>query len=259
MTDSSSSSEETNELFTTLSTLSNCDMTEVLNMLKSLADTKYAPYSFSRINTFNQCNRKFKYNVIDKLKPEKSDTTALRKGIEIHSVLEKHPAIPNVTETNLKIASTFINSELGKFYFNLNNTREVKFGLDNSLVPVQYSKNTLFRGFIDFVCIKDNVLMLVDWKTGKLKEQRYQDFTQLLLYAVFFFLKYPKIEKIKISYVYVEHNCENDLMLEREFLNNYINDLLTNIVKIEESTQFDKTENRLCEWCNYRTHCSNDN
>jgi len=171
----------------------NCD--DILLFLDNLKTTKYAPYSFSKMNTFNQCNRKFKYQVIDKVKPEKTDTTALRKGVEIHKVLEKYPVVPDsVSKQNLEIANTFINSELGRYYFNLNNTREVKFGLDNTLTPGEYSKTSLFRGFIDFVCIKDDMLILVDWKTGKLKETKYQDFTQLLLYAVYFFLKYSMIK-----------------------------------------------------------------
>ncbi len=117
---------------------------------------KYAPYSFSKINTHKQCNRKFKYSYIVKAKRDHRDRTALLKGGAVHSILEnypeksKHKLAPNYQN----IADIFINSELGRKYLFLNSIREYKFGLTLDLEPCEYkTKNVLFRGFIDHICI----------------------------------------------------------------------------------------------------------
>ena len=43
------------------------------------------------------------------------------------------------------------------------------------------------------------------------------DYNQLLFYAIYFFEKY-KLPKIKITFIYVEHDVENDLILEYHYI-----------------------------------------
>ena len=53
-------------------------------------------------------------------------------------------------------------------------------------------------------------------------------------YALWFFQKYSKLDKIKITYQYIEHtNSDNSILLERKYLNDYKKSLLDNINKIE--------------------------
>lgn len=96
-------------------------------------------------------------------------------------------------------------------------------------------------------------------KTGKYKEEKWQEYDQLMFYAIYFFKKYSKIDKLKISYVYVEHeNLENSITLERKFLNNYIKQLITLIKNAEEDTEFLKNISMLCDWCDFKEHCATD-
>lgn len=223
---------------------------------------KYAPYSFSKLSTHNQCNRKFRYSYIDKAPQDNTDMTALLKGGAVHSIIEHYPNDSNhkLAEKYQHVADKFISTNLGQKYLTEKSIREFKFGLSNKLEPTGYSdKDALFRGSVDFICTIDNVLHLIDWKTGKLKDQKWQEYTQLMFYGIYFFQRYPKIDTIRISYVYVEHeDMENDLVLERQYLRRYIQELTEMIKKVEEDQTFPKNETKLCEWCSFRTHCSGD-
>lgn len=119
---------------------------------------KYAPYSFSKISTHKQCNRKFKYNYLDKAPKGKVDMTALLKGGAVHSILEYYPnESSHKLATNYQhIADTFVRTKLGVKYLTQNSTREFKFGLNYDLSPTTYNdKLALFRGSVDFICIID--------------------------------------------------------------------------------------------------------
>lgn len=223
---------------------------------------KYAPYSYSKLSTHKQCGRKFKYVFIDKATKNKTDMTALLKGRAVHSILENYPdkSSHKLVEKYQHIADQFIRSKLGEKYLSKDSIREFKFGLNDQLQPTSYSdKEAIFRGAIDFICTIDDVLHLCDWKTGKYKEQMWQDYDQLMFYAIYFFQRYPTINTIKISYVYVEYiDIENDLILERKHLHTYIDELMQLIKNAEEDQVFSKNESRLCEWCEFKDHCASD-
>lgn len=64
---------------------------------------------------------------------------------------------------------------------------------------------------------------------------------------------------IRISYVYVEHDeAENDIVLERQYLQNYVNDLMGLIREAENDVEFKKCPSRLCDYCEYKEYCDND-
>ena len=223
---------------------------------------KYSPYSFSKLSTHKQCNRKFKYNYIDKAPQDKKDMTALLKGGAVHSILEHYPyqSTHKLAPQYQHIADKFIETKLGKLYLTQNSIKEYDFGLTNKLIPTTYSdKEALFRGSIDFICTIDKTLYLCDWKTGKYKDEKWQLYDQLMFYAIYFFQKYENINTINISYVYVEHeNMENTMILERQYLDTYIQELVELILNVEHDEDFKKTISPLCNYCEFKTHCDND-
>ena len=223
---------------------------------------KYAPYSFSKLSTYNNCARKFKYSYLDKAPKDKVDNTALLKGGAIHSILEHYPndARHKLAPKYQHIVDSFISTDLAKRYLEEYSIREFDFGLDKDLVPTSYSdKNAMFRGSVDYICTIDDVLHLIDWKSGKSKDPKWQVYDQLMFYAIYFFKAYENINTIRISYVYVEHEGrENDIILERQYLDTYVKQLTDNIRLVEEEESFDKSVGVLCKWCDFRTHCEQD-
>lgn len=222
---------------------------------------KYAPYSFSAMSTYAQCPRKYKYLKIDKIDPGPRDMTALLKGGAVHDILEKYPieSTHKLAPKYQSIADKFIQSRLGELYLKENSIREFKFSLDNKLEFRSFNdKNSMFRGAIDHITIIDNKLHIIDWKTGKYREQQYQDYTQLIYYAVILFIKYQNVDEITISFVYVEHLLENKLVIKREYFHNHLRELVTSIHNIETDQTFEKKPSRLCDWCEFQVHCSKD-
>lgn len=222
---------------------------------------KYAPYSYSKMSLHGQCNRKFKYKYIDKIKVPFVYNEALLKGGAIHSILEEFPekSTHKLAEKYQHIADKFLQTDLAKEIFSNNSIREMSFGLTEKLEPCGYSdNNAIYRGFIDYIYTQDDMLHVVDWKTGKAKEEKWQDYTQLMTYAIYFFQRYEKLQTIKIRYVYVEHNLENPIILERKYLQNYINELMTNINNAEHDELFVKNKTKLCEWCDFEEYCDSD-
>lgn len=107
---------------------------------------------------------------------------------------------------------------------------------------------------------KVKTLHINDWKTGKFKDQKWQTYEQLMFYGIYYFKRYPTIDRIVISYVYVEHeNSENSLVLERQFLDNYISELKELINDTETDVLFKKCPSKLCDYCSFKTHCKQDN
>jgi len=216
------------------------------------------PYSYSKLSIYKQCPRKYKYNYVYKLKRKPADRSALLKGGAVHSILESYPiqSTHPLASKIQYITDKFLKTELGFNYMNRSSTREYKFALNDKLEPIPYTKEALFYGIIDYVCIVDDLLHLIDWKTGKYKDQKWQDYNQLMFYAIYFFKTFKDVNSIKISYVYVEHeNLENSIILERKYLDNYIRELNNMINNVETDTTFTKQESPLCDWCDFLDAC----
>jgi CRISPR/Cas system-associated exonuclease Cas4 (RecB family) len=218
---------------------------------------KFAPYSYSRISTFVTCPRKFKYSYIDKIEVQKEPSEALIKGSAVHELLEHYPNNLPEHEKYKPIVDKFAETLIGKYVLNRKSMREFDFGLTADLKPCDYwAEECMFRGSIDCI-ITDDMLVLVDYKTGKYKDIKWQSFDQLMFYAIYFFKRYT-LDSISIRYLYVEHDSDNSLILQRKYLNNYIKELMDNINNIESCEDFIKKESKLCDYCDYQEFCKQD-
>lgn len=210
-------------------------------------------YSYSKLSTYNQCPLKYKYSYIDKIKT--NTPLCFIKGRKIHKEFELLNE-SNITNAS-NIVKNFLNSNIGNKLKNIllkNKTkREFKFGLDTDFKNCKYNLKCYYGGIIDLIYI-DDLLTLVDYKTGNYKELKYQDFYQLMSYSLFFFNN-KNIDQIKLKYIYVEHNLENSLIIKRdsiEFIKNWIKNTIN---KIENDTQFLKNKTKLCNYCQYKNIC----
>ena len=225
---------------------------------------KYGPYSFSRLNTHIQCPRKFKYAYAseEKIPQKKTDMTALFKGSALHSSLEHYPN-PGTHKLSPKyqpIIEKFLKSKY-KYYLDIPHLSEVGIGLNDKLEPVKYSKDAMFRGYVDYLSVisdeNETKMILADWKSGGMREQRFQDYHQLMFYGIYMFKKYSKIDKIEVKYVYIEHNAENSLTLQRKYFEIYSKTLL-DLINSAENSNFEKKETKLCSYCVFEDYCKAD-
>ena len=226
---------------------------------------KYAPYSFSKINTYEQCALKFKFLYIDKLGTYVPNL-AMERGSYIHTLLENDTkskptsfkfkiATPEQQSECIDIFIKFKQSELGQRYLEVPAQAEVEFGMkfvDGVLTPCSYyDKEALFRGKIDHSILEGETIHLIDWKTGKVSG--FPAPLQLVMYAVWAFAMYPNVNFIRTAFVYVEHeNQEKVYEFRREHLDALKKKVIEKIVNMEKEEKFRKSESRLCDYCDFR-------
>jgi putative RecB family exonuclease len=244
---------------------------------------KYAPYSHSKISTFEQCPRKFKYQYIDKIPIERKPQKHLDRGQFFHLLMEyglenfdeikKSNEFKEIQEHGLlnkedlkeiiNIYKKFISTKPGKDIVKHKALlKEFALGLDENLELVPYnSDKVLIRGYIDAAFIVDDrtdVCLIVDWKSGKYVPKEKQNWSQLLWYSLGLFSQNPDLEKIILVFAYLEHQKINTKIVQRKDLPRYKEEMMKKIQKIENEKDFPKVESPLCNFCDFREICMED-
>ena len=228
---------------------------------------KFSPYSYSKISTFKACPFKFKLNYIEGLRL-KSESVALEKGTRIHQIIEmyqynKPSVLPTFDykvlnkeqqEDAEEIAIKFCSSDMGMSFLHHDYIlgHEVEFGMDKKFNPVNYNSNdAMLRGKIDFLAKEKRKAIVVDWKSGKVRDQRYMSNEQTMLYAVWCFNMFDDIDEVESHYVYVEHDTITTFLFKREYFNNYTKLYATHVFNIETTNEQPKIVGPLCNYCDY--------
>lgn len=230
--------------------------------------SKYSPYSFSKIDSYSSCPRKFKYSYIEKIKVDKEQAHLL-KGKYIHNILERYrnPDIDSIEPESLDIpleskeaykelTASFIGSQTGQEYVNGDCIgREIKLSFNSKLEMCDYwDEQCLFRGSIDRLNkIDDETLLAIDWKTGKYDPKRLTK-NQLKYYALWCFMQYPEIKHVKCHYVYIETCDVKEYVYSKESMKEIMKELLLRIKNIEKARMFVKNRTALCNYCDFYKH-----
>lgn len=212
-------------------------------------------FSVSKIQCFKQCKYKYRLQYIEKVEQEHFEF--FKKGSNVHKMFETFTVSDTGTDN---VVSRFFNSEVGKKYFKtiVNAEKEVRIGLkivNGQIVPCEFKdSDAFFHGIIDV--LNDNVIL--DYKTGRKKSFKDQDWMQLMYYAAWLFLKHPEYNEVKISYLYVEHNCENTVTIKRTHVNEILKKMLTNVIEITKYEGNPNEEHKCswsCDYCSCRGSC----
>lgn len=235
--------------------------------------------SFSSLQTFSQCKRKYYLKYIAGIK-RRVDSEALRKGRRVHEgVAEKKGGEKEVDFALTKVLS-------GKFVaplqiqnrkFNVHGNlkekegdryidfHEQKFAFDESFKFVDFgSPAGLFRGVIDYyyLILKPEgegvrgfgdvfkEAHVFDWKTGKPRFERFQ----LNLYALFLSSMY-KDTPIKCHIVNTTEEIEKVWEFTEKVKIKTVEKLTDTLRKIDEEQVFSTCSTPLCGWCDYQDIC----
>ena len=222
-------------------------------------------FSYSKISTYKQCPYKFKLLYIDKIgKPVVNE--ALIKGSKIHTLLENYESVINQYTENpqnleyLGIVLEFAKSDIGHDILNKQSIREhcVKFDKDLNANDSLSKKETYLIGYIDRINLSSGI-ELIDYKTGKYKDPKFQDFEQLSIYGLYMFSKYPDVESILLRYVYVEHCRENSKLITRADSAIIKQLLINDLNQIQNEVEYPKKPQKLCDWCEFVDLCQTKN
>lgn len=172
---------------------------------------KTFPVSFSRLNGYKTCAKKFKHTyILEDVVEEKS--VAADNGVRAHQAIENYlrDAVP-LPEEFLKfkmMVDHSVKRMRGEFKY------EEKLAKTIANTPAEWDgENSYYRGIIDLVCIHpNNTATILDWKTGKPNS----DDKQLRLFAGLIFIHYPHITEVTTQYVWLAYNSINGKKYSRE-------------------------------------------
>lgn len=210
-------------------------------------------YSFSKIDKFKFCKKEYHYRYILRLK--QNPKKFFEKGSYFHYILEHYPGPYPKFEFKLskkadiqeyqKLFKSIFNDDI-KSYLKEENVREIRFELDE--IPLM--------GYIDYLAeLKESILTIIDWKSGKVYENKTSE--QLSLYALWVFLNplFNHIDTVDCFYYYIEHDVKKRHTFTRKEAESLKNKLLDDINKIEQETKYPRTVTKNCSWCDHFKEC----
>ena len=202
---------------------------------------------------YENCPKRYEYQRITK---EVVDTgsEATKFGERIHADLENRllhgAALPQESSKHEQVCTT-----LQQLTQNSTLLAEQKLCLTENLTPTGWwESDAWLRSILDVLILKENLAIVIDWKTGK----RRPDFMQLQLFALQVFKHYPKIKKVKTSFVWLKEGTIDSEVYSSDKTSLMWADLLARIERINQSYvkgNFPARPSGLCAWCPAKNIC----
>jgi len=244
-------------------------------------------YSYSKINTFEQCPKKFQFKYIDKITPLIEKSIEAHLGSCVHATLEwlyigvKEKKIPSVEELIQYYSDQWekdyteniliVNETMSvKDYFN----RGIEFlvpyymehhPFDDHTIEVEkkiiitLAEKIKIQGFIDRLTynLKTKEYEIHDYKTAntlptleKLEKDR-----QLALYSIAIKELLGKDKGVKLVWHFLAHNKKVHIKKSNDQLEKIREETVELIKKIESTKEFNSVKSILCNWCEYKNIC----
>jgi len=209
---------------------------------------KKPAWSFSALNNFETCPKKFWHLRIKKDYKE-VEGEALLYGKRVHKALELYVAkgkpLPQEFEHLEKYVKSFASVPAEKL-------TELQLAISEEFVPVDwFDRSTWCRAMLDLVILGNTHALLVDYKTGKIKDD---GFTQLKLAAALLLVHYPQIQTVDVAYLWTQHQGKTTReRYTRDQITEIWNELLPRVIAFEDAHKRDEFPARPSGLC--RRHC----
>ncbi|WP_407461525.1 RecB family exonuclease [Methanobrevibacter sp.] len=238
--------------------------------------TEKMTLSKSKINTFIECPRKFKYRYIDEIAEEANEYMLL--GTEVHEIAEE---IAGELMDGNEIDDVFLNLDydenledhirgLEKFFKDIYSNGYEIFSVEEYIVDEENDLN----GIVDIV-IKNkesDELIIFDYKTGKPRNiSQYK--LELCVYKLLLESKYPDLSVSSagiyftsagayrianfgsVGADYFKSQSKEDLG-DGDF--DYVDGVVDNLYETIDRNYFKKEKGFLCRYCFYKEMCDGD-
>jgi len=250
-------------------------------------------YSHSKLSTFEQCPIKFKYRYIDKIPVEFEKTIEAFLGEIVHETLEwlyneiKAKKIPSLDSTiehyAIKWGESFSKESLKmrvgsteKEFFERGIKLLINYYTENKpfdditlevekeiLVPLDKEGQYKILGFIDRIAYnpKTTQYEVHDYKIANSLPQRekIEQDRQLALYSIGVKELFGEEQEILLVWHYLAHNKIIFSKRTKEQLEKLKEDIIELIKKIESTEKFPPNRGPLCDWCEYKKFCYENN
>ncbi|MDD5032620.1 MAG: PD-(D/E)XK nuclease family protein [Candidatus Pacebacteria bacterium] len=250
--------------------------------------------SYSSLETYKSCPKKFKYQELDKIKVPKSIEAAF--GTAVHSALkkmfERTPLYPTLDEISgffidawkeklLKINPEKVSESAQKAYteeglvllknfYKKNppwnfNAVELESRFETVLEDSKTGERHTLSGIIDRIdkSPESDAYEIIDYKTSKKmpSQESLDKNLQLSIYGLGLLQKWPRLkpENIKLSLYFLPHNEKTETRRTTEQLAKTKTAILETINEIQElikdNKEFIPLPSGLCGWCGYKKMC----
>jgi len=152
-------------------------------------------WSYSSINTFKQCPKKYYHTRVIKDTPEPT-SQAMLYGKQVHKAAEDYVRDGKPIQEAFLYIKEFIDGILASFKGEV--LCEHRLGITEDLEPCGFFDDKVwYRGIVDLLIIdKENKqAVIIDYKTGK--NPQYADVNQLELMTLAVFKHFPEVENVK--------------------------------------------------------------
>jgi hypothetical protein len=237
---------------------------------------KHNPYSYSRIRTYIECQRKFKLRYIDKV-PEgrKPPSVPMMEGSLFHKFTEiydrarmEHRKVPwlsafsqalSATEEILSVESVNSVKSLCQNYASHPEPIEhligveYKWAMDEEWDQCEYDDpEAMLRGVWDKLYIDGGLAHIKDHKTSRLanSDPLQRDFYVAAVADIF-----PQVSDVRFSFLYHRFNWKDEMIVSRKGIEEAKQMVSHLIHKIEADLEFPPNENCQDSLCPYRRYC----
>ncbi|HBF4487343.1 TPA: AAA family ATPase [Clostridioides difficile] len=252
-------------------------------------------FSHSRIGVFKSCPYKYKLQYIDKVKTilNADSNNALILGTSLHTGIEKdidaavkeyYFSYPSITDLHINEVMKLdylipkVKEILPKGFNEVQITTSDFIGFIDLLAPHVYMTDTNLNTNETTIYYEDEerVFDIYDFKYSN-NIDRYLESEQLHLYKYFYEKQHTNHEIKDLYYVFVpkiqirQKKTENLHQFRKRLLNeldkseikivkveydpNKVINFLVDIKRCLENKEFEKNQNKLCNWCDYQEYC----
>lgn len=202
-------------------------------------------WSFSALTEFENCPKKYYHLKVAKdVKDE--DTQWSGEGKQVHDALFRRviqgTPLPLGLRVYEDVAQRFAVADGDKH-------GEIKLALTREFKPTEFFAHDVYiRAIIDLLIVRDKHAIIIDWKTGKVKD----DFTQIDMSAAVLSQYMPEVETFTAAYVWLKAKNVSQHTLTRKELTGIWGDLIPRASKVESAlatTSFPAKPSGLCKYC----------
>lgn len=210
-------------------------------------------WSWSRLQAFETCAKQFYHQDIAKDVPRRASEQQTW-GNAVHAALANRIMHAKPLPAGMEMYETWVDRIMADW----DRTKvtiecEQKLAITKDFQPCEYfdkDKTVWLRIVTDVLKRIDNIALLVDWKTGKRKD----DLEQLAVSAAVVFAHYPEIEVIRSDFVWLREDVNSRAIIWRRDLPLLWQKMLPRVQRMEKSidlTDFPPNPSGLC-----KAHCS---
>ena len=211
--------------------------------------------SYSRLSTYEQCPRKFQSQYLTKTYPDESDNPHFVRGSKIHKQLEEYTIAMALNGENLPELSPEAENAKGIIHSVFDNYDEIyaeqQIAIDDSWNKISwFDRGAYYRAILDLVAIAGNKGLIIDWKTGKVRDYDDSDTGQLHLSAAILMAIKPQLDVVDVAYSFVEHKHTIKRRFERAQLEELQNPFKKSFITVNCDNEFEPKKNKYCYFCN---------